>query len=81
MEQVGVNSIKPIVLKAKVSGNFREIMFHVALFCALLRDARLGLTKKKNRWNLAGFQRFSLVRYGGRSRTRIYDLHDVNVAL
>jgi len=35
--------------------------------------------KKKNRWNLAEFQRFSLVQNGGRSRTRIYDLHDVNV--
>ena len=37
--------------------------------------------KKKNRQKLDRFQRFSLVQNGGRSRTRIYDLHDVNVAL
>ena len=37
--------------------------------------------EKKNRRNPAEFQRFSLVQNGGRSRTRIYDLHDVNVAL
>jgi hypothetical protein len=34
--------------------------------------------EKKNRWKPACFQWFRSVRHGGRSRTRIYDLHDIN---
>ena len=74
---IGVSSS----LSWRFSGIFPGFLLFGACFCPFWQVGELIINQKKNRWNLAGFQRFSLVQNGGRSRTRIYDLHDVNVAL
>ena len=66
-------------LRWKLYVNFTQILFHRACFGRFLRVVAGCAGKKKNHRKLACFQWFSLVQNGGRSRTRIYDLHDVNV--
>ena len=74
-----MNSAELAGSKTIVSGIFPGFLLPVACFGALGQVVRLLIRQKKNRRKRSGFQRFSLVQNGGRSRTRIYDLHDVKV--
>ena len=68
-----VDTVKPSAALRAMEGILRFAPFHSAFFLLAQKKSTHGIPD--------GLPSVALAKDGGRSRTRIYDLHDVNVAL